>query len=273
MCSFYFVSAPCGSGKTYQIVKRAYELAKVGRRVIILQPTKKLIDKTLQNEFFRQPAQPTLTVFHGDTVAGSVARKLTEYLKQADDNGQIVFATHQVLHHINFWANHETWDVFIDEALQVHRHNSLRVPDTHKLITDLITLEPYNSIYGRVHVANESEIERIAKNKGRDEIYDAFRELSQTLLNRHWHSFVNTEQFEKLKAGKQEQLSVHSVLMPSVLDGFVSVVMAAANFRDSMIFRLWSAKRIQFREDTALASSLLFREHQKWAFDHDILCG
>src|ERR1700732_1662444 len=104
----YFCSAPCGSGKTYQIVKRACEWAKLGRRVIILQPTKELIDKTVQEEPLQRPDAPRYEVFHGGTVSGSVARALTEYLKQTDDEGQIIFATHQVLPYVRFWPNKET---------------------------------------------------------------------------------------------------------------------------------------------------------------------
>jgi hypothetical protein len=190
-----------------------------------------------------------------------VARELTEYLKWTDDGGQIAFATHQVLPYVGFWANQETWHVFVDEALQVHRYSPHIVPDTHTLITDHIALEPYNSIYSLVKLADETSMERIARNKDHDEIYEGFRELSQTLLNQHWDSFVDTEQFEKLKAGKQGRLSVHSVLMPSVLAGFKSVTIASANFTDTMVYRLWSAKGVDFREDRALASSLQFREH------------
>ena len=49
--------------------------------------------------------------------------------------------------------------------------------------------------------------------------------------------------------------------MPSVLDGFKSVTIVSANFTDSMIYRLWSAKGVDFKEDKRLTSSLLFREH------------
>jgi hypothetical protein len=256
-----FCSAPSGSGKTYQIIKRACEWAKLGRRVIILQPTKELIGKTVQEELLWRSDAPTYKVFHGDTVCGSVAHNLTEDLKQTDDEGQIVFATQQVLPYVRFWPNQETSHVSVDEALQVHRHHSHTVPDTHRLITDLITLEPYNSVYSLVVVADEAGMERIARNENHDEIYEEFRELSQTLLNQHWDSFVDTEKFEKLKAGKQDQLSVHSILMPSVLDGFKSVTIVSANFADSMIYRLWSNKGVDFKEDTRLTSSLQFREH------------
>jgi hypothetical protein len=81
------------------------------------------------------------------------------------------------------------------------------------------------------------------------------------LRNQHWESFVDTEKFEKLKAGKQKQLSVHSIWMPSVLEGFKSATIVSANFTDSMVYRLWSAKGVEFREDRALTSSLQFREH------------
>jgi hypothetical protein len=112
-----------------------------------------------------------------------------------------------------------------------------------------------------VQVDDEDEMERIARNINHDQIYEEFRELSQTLFNQHWDSFVDTEKFEKLKAGKQKQLSVHSILMPSVLDGFKSVTIVSANFTDSMVYRLWSAKGVDFREDRRLTSALRFQEH------------
>ena len=40
-----YASAPCGSGKTYNLVKRACNLARRGRRVIIGQPTRDLTDQ------------------------------------------------------------------------------------------------------------------------------------------------------------------------------------------------------------------------------------
>ena len=110
-------------------------------------------------------------------------------------------------------------------------------------------------------------MERIARNENHDEVFETFRELVQTLLNPHWESFVDTEKFEKLKSREQSRLSVHSVLLPSVLEGFASVTMAAANFRDSMIYQLWKAKGVDFRESKALGFSLRFQEHQNGHLD------
>ena len=187
--------------------------------IIVLQPTKALIDKTVRNELSILPAVPRYKVFHGDTVSGSVAAALTDYLKQTDDEGQIVFATHQVLPYIGFWANKDSWDVFVDEVPETHRHHSYDVPHTHEFITDLVDLVPHDARYSRVTINDRAALERIAKNEDGDEIYEKFRELSQTLLNRHWDSFVNTDKFHALKAGKSQTLSIHSVLNPLCFGG------------------------------------------------------
>ena len=195
-------------------------MAGQGRCVLILQPTKELIRKTIEHFLLTRPNRPPYEIFDSDSVKGSVAWALTEYSRGADNTGHIVFATHQVLPHIRFWANKDSWDVIVDEAPQVHDRASYEIPRTHSLITDLITLAPHNSIYSQVEVIDRKALERIAKNKDQDEIYEKFRETAQTLINPHWESFANAEHFKKLLDGKSTTLSIHSVLKPSVLEWF-----------------------------------------------------
>src|SRR5262249_34130314 len=100
-----YVSAPCGAGKTNQIVNRACQLARDHQRVIVLQPTKELIEKTIEQELKTYYAVPTHYAFHEDKVSGSVARALTQYFNEAENAGQIIFATHQVFPYIPYFAN------------------------------------------------------------------------------------------------------------------------------------------------------------------------
>ena len=62
-------------------------------------------------------------------------------------------------------------------------------------------LEPHDSIYSRLVVTDDERLSEIAQNKDDDEIYEWFRETAQLLINENWNSFVNTEQFHKLKDG------------------------------------------------------------------------
>ena len=141
-----FSSAPSGAGKTSQIIRRACQLAHEHKRVLILQPTKELIAKTVAEELNRQPGVPQYHVFHQDTVGGSsVASEITRFFNAAEDAGQIVFATHQVFPYIPHIANKGDWHVLVDEELQILRHNCHQIPQTHALITDHIELVPYHS--------------------------------------------------------------------------------------------------------------------------------
>jgi hypothetical protein len=63
-----YYSAPAGSGKTHGIVNRACRLAAEHKRVFLLQPTKELISKTIQEELLNRPKRPEWKVFTQDHI-------------------------------------------------------------------------------------------------------------------------------------------------------------------------------------------------------------
>jgi hypothetical protein len=81
LCSFFegrlrdhlLLRCPGGAGKTYVLAHRANRLARLGQKVLFVQPTKHLITKTIEGEL--QPLNPNYPVraIHGDTVDGVVA--------------------------------------------------------------------------------------------------------------------------------------------------------------------------------------------------------
>ena len=141
-----FCAAPCGSGKTHQIINRACEVVRTHNRVLILQPTRELINRTVQEELLSRPNPPQVRVFHRGTVGdGKVSKALADYVREAPDIPEIVLATHQVLPHVRLFANKSEWHVLIDEALQAVRYQQHRIPQTHNLITDHLDVTPVNA--------------------------------------------------------------------------------------------------------------------------------
>jgi hypothetical protein len=248
------------------LIEAACRIANQGEIVLFVRPTKELIDKTIAEQLSRQQNPPAHEAFYGSSLGRSVAWELTEHLKDPPDGGHIIFATHQVLPFVRFWPNQSRLHVFIDEELQVVKHGSFKIPHTHKIITDCIELEAYHAIFGRVIISDPDQLELIAKNEAGDELYERLREQAQILNNPHWESFVNAEHFEKLMEGYIQQLSIHSVLSPDVLDGFASVTMASANFRDTLVYRLWRLQGVRFQEDTHLTQALRFQKHENVHF-------
>jgi hypothetical protein len=152
--------------------------------------------------------------------------------------------------------------LLIDEVPQVAETIQYKIPHTHSLVTDHLSLEQCNSIYSLLVPEDMEELEDIAKNKDKDQIYEQLRKLCQVVTAEHRQCFVNTEQYHKLLAGEQSQLSVHSILQPSVVDGFRSGLIAGANFKDTMLYHIWSAEKVEFDERNDLKRKLRFQEHK-----------
>ena len=256
-----YASAPCGAGKTFQLVKRSGQLVEDGRNVLLLQPTKLLIDKTRVEEFGKLADPPPVKVFHGDTVGQNVAHQLAEYLAEPEDRPHVVMATHQALPRIPFLSNASSWHLLIDEVPQVDRQQELIVPNTHPFITDHIQVAQHDGVYGLVMLASPEAVRTLARNPDEDELLERFRETANVLTTKHWRSFLHIEQYHKLLAGKGKTLNIHSVLMPSVLKDYASVLIAGANFEDTGLFSLWSKMGVPFVQDDDFLKGLRYRQH------------
>jgi len=113
-------------------VDRACELVRSGEKVLFLQPTVELIEKTVQEELLTRPNPPLYKVFHKGTVQdGSVSRAIADELQGGSEISRIVFATHQAFPHIKHFGNKSEWHVLIDEELQLVRYRQHRLRQTH----------------------------------------------------------------------------------------------------------------------------------------------
>ena len=256
-----YASAPCGAGKTFQLVKRAHQLVQEGSNVLLLQPTKLLIEKTRVEEFCRLSEPPSVKVFHGDTVGPNVAHQLAEYLAEPEDRPHVVMATHQALPRIPFLSNASGWHLLIDEAPQVDREQTHIVPNTHPWLTEHIQVAQHDGVYGRVDMSAPEQLKALARNPDEDELLEMFRETANILTTKHWRSFVHVEMYHKLLTGKAKTLNIHSVLMPSLVHDFASVLIAGANFEDTGLFALWGKMGVNFAPDAGIVEGLRYRQH------------
>ena len=202
-----------------------------------------------------------MKVFHGDTVGQNVAHQLAEYLADPEDRPHVVMATHQVFPRIPFLSNAREWDLLIDEIPQVDREQAHVVPSTHPLMTDHIQVAQHDGVYGRVMLGNPDAVKTLARNPDDDELLEKFRETASVLTTKHWQSFVHLEQFSKLLSGKGKALTIHSVLMPSIVNEFASVLIAGANFEDTGLYALWSKMGVRFEADVGFTDGLRYRTH------------
>ncbi len=227
----------------------------------MVQPTRELIDRTVNEELLARPDSPEYRVIHGGTIPAdtSVALELANHFKSCDDGGEVVFVTQSVLPYVPFWTKKRDWHVLVDEELPVIRCQTHRMPQTHGLITDDLEIDDFNASYGRVRVGDKNSLKQKARNPDDDDVLGTLADTLRILTNTNWETFVDVAQYEKLLVGTGCYLTFHSIMKPDIFRGFASVLMVGAGFEKTGIYRLWSDKGVTFQHDEAFSSKLQHR--------------
>lgn len=158
MTYFYF-DALAGAGKTRALARHADQMARRNCKVLIAQPTKHLIDKTIEDEL--QPLAPPypFRAVHGDAdLDGSVVAEIVRHFKEADSQqGEVLFITHAALLRVPYLQQKDRWHLIMDEVPQADVFEEKKLPDTHDLILPLLKLIPAGPVYGRLEAVCQDE--------------------------------------------------------------------------------------------------------------------
>jgi superfamily II DNA or RNA helicase len=150
--SLYYFNALAGAGKTHALAQYADRIAQRGQKVLFIQPTKHLINKTIEGEFLKLDPKYRLNAIHGDEDlgGGSVIGNLVAHFQNTPPGGEVLFATHAAFMLLPFIQNRKDWVLLVDEVPQVDVFKELNLAETHHLLTPLLTLVPEGPRYGRL---------------------------------------------------------------------------------------------------------------------------
>jgi hypothetical protein len=268
--SYHYVSAPAGAGKTYAAIRYAVDMARLGEKVIIAQPSKLCIaewhpkTKEYAEESKRNPV-PVLR-FDGDVCeSGHILSAIMDHMKDPAKGGEVMFITHAALLSIADWHSPGKWHLIVDEIPAPDRFFDKHLPENHGLLTDAITWEDFSADNLRVFANDRELLRRYARNEARDDIDGLFQEMAQCLLHPHFRVFVVRENLQRSLDGDTEQgkypLYMFGLLQPSVFADFKSTVIMGANFTESLLYMLWGIQGVGFKAHNRLTSSLRYTEH------------
>jgi hypothetical protein len=154
MSSIHYFNALAGAGKTRALARHTDRIARLGHKVLFVQPTKLLIDKTIADELLPLGPSYPIRAIHGDTDSGGVIGEIVAHFQQARDGGEVLFITHAAFMRLPYIEKKSRWHLIMDEVPQVDVFLELNLPDTHHLITPFLDLLPWDAAYGRL-VAKE----------------------------------------------------------------------------------------------------------------------
>lgn len=245
----HYLNALAGAGKTRAFVRYADRLARRGFKLLIVQPTRNLIDKTVADELGQIARSYPVTCFYRrDRVPGSVVGKIVQHMRQTKPGeGEVLFITHEAFVRLPYVHRRGDWVLLFDEVPAVDVFDPYELPVTHSLITSHLALDVRGPTHARLRCRDEDAakiIGKIADNSDGDIVLEKLQPLARRLVSEHWQVHVDQRQYARLIRGEKTDstLNTYAVLKPSIFAGFKRVILASACIEETMAYKLFTAQ-------------------------------
>lgn len=266
---FYTVSSPASAGKTDAATNYALEMAALGKRIIIAQPSRACIDEWFSEARKRAEAHKGgVRVHRFDTTTcgdGRVTATIMGHLKNPGDGGQVVFMTQQALLRLPYFHRPEDWHVIIDEIPAPDLVFAKHLPHNHEIITSAISWSDFSADNVRVMAKDTAQLRRLADNQGEDAIDAEFRDIARAILSPDFDVYAVRENIQRTTNGDTEggkyPLYLFGLLKPTAFTKFASTTIMGAHFEESLLYLLWAAQGVQFEPHRRLTNALRFHQH------------
>jgi len=116
LTTYFHVNGRCGSAKTYAAIRYAHRIARLGKKVLIVQPSIFLITETMRDLSGLTP-DVRCRAIHGEN-SDKVIADIIEHLKHTGSGGEILFITHSALMLLPYFHRKQDWHVIVDEVPQ-----------------------------------------------------------------------------------------------------------------------------------------------------------
>ena len=264
MLNFRTCAGPTGSGKTRAATTFACERIPRNVKSVFIQPTIALCKQSYMDARTRFPALKgsIRTIISRRGLEDKIAHRITRYLNDRDEAGDLLYVTHAGFLRTPHWHRADTWNLVVDEAMEVAYHREFRLRKYRDLLLDLFHVRPSrHERYGALAARNYVQLDEALVQMKDDEIYMHFADFIWRLRHDHWNLYVDREAFQKFESGETHTLEVHGLLAPSIFEPFASVTILGANLNDSIMCKDFAKEGCTFSDHTAINKALRYQSH------------
>ncbi len=239
MNNLSYVSAPAGSGKTYELAKWTTEQVQAHAKIIIAQPTTKLMIETAKAiQSIDATVKPVLFKSRGPR--DNVTTRILAHMEGAQPHhGEVIFVTHEALERMADGYK-RFWHLVVDETPSVFSSNTLSIPKTRALVTTstriVEELIPGIGVIGKASPL----LDQIAESE--DDGYKPFKPFANAVLDPNTLVLADIGQFNELLNDEKTdgKFSTYHVLRSNFVKPFASATFMSANFLDSELYNFWN---------------------------------
>lgn len=261
-----YISAICGGRKTTTAIRVTENFILNRKRFIIFQPTTALNKKT--DDMFSQITRMLGKVRVVNTTTGdgseTVSKRLHDLLTNPGEC-QVIIATMESAIRLKR-RDLGGWNAIIDEVPDVFQTTAITSQTVQSHLMHQLDFLPSREQDGYLRVTIKN-----GQHKAVHDLYveaqrdPALKSLAATAqaLGKELKTHVSETCYQAFTSGRAKSLTFYHVLMPRTFRGYESVTMMAANFEESLLYRIWSRLGVRFRKRDGLGGVKLPSEHPR----------
>lgn len=264
--TFYSVSAPAGSGKTYALIGHAIAMAHNNQKLMIAQPSEVLINQTERDIKARDPSAKVTKILWNTVGSNtSVVTRILAHMAANTPGGEILLISQQALGRLPK-PYRQFWHLVVDEVPGAFQTHSMNIAKSHGWITQHMALgEPLVGDNFVVEASDVNGLRQLAANQTRDTALALFKLLAEDVLNPDKIVVVNRDAYEKLVAGQGTRTAVDffSFQKSDYVTDFASTTVMGANFDDTELAKIWEKlDSIEWKPHPVISQNLRYTTHQ-----------
>lgn len=233
----YYLSAPCGSGKTKAICDKICSDWIFDKNILLVLPTIALIDDVSAR--LAQMDVSFRAIHSGCSHQESTVKTIQDQLMNAIDHSLILLITWNSYRAIKFFPNKENWIIVIDEIPCVDQVHSYELSRNAEFLTQHLETEPceFPGLY-RVIPAKSRSLRILLE--GKDSIDDVFRSLFSELVSGNTDTYIDRKSWEHLVSSHSDSSDEYlnrQVTFVSMLNHklFVNTILVGAFAEHSLL--------------------------------------
>jgi hypothetical protein len=261
----YYASAPCSSGKTHAFCNlmasaNGKEVNGMTRSQLYVAPTLKLVAE-VKAQLDRLHVS-SIVITHESTERP--VRELLETIRTMGSHDAVVLSTHASYFEMPYFHQPENWKVWIDEVPQLDSFLPLRLPRSHRLLGELLSVRPVTDTVGIVE-EKEAGCVRDFLDRPRDDLETPLEPLLHSVAHPWKQVFVGLKSWGRVH--EQEVVSqndeLNTIYFCSILghQPFQEATVLAARFEDSLVCDWFRRRGCTTVPDEKVLNLLRFQEY------------
>lgn len=253
-----YICAICGGRKTTAAIAHVIAGIKSNQKFIIFQPTTELNGSTFERFDPALRQNGTVRVINSQNVPqGQTVTGVLNQVLKSPGKCRVIICTFEAAVRLKR-RRCRSWNAIVDEVPEAFTVTSIQ---SRRVATDLLGLLDFKACehedYLKVTIqkGKANALRKLVQDSMTDTALKALEQTAQSLM-KDQSTYVSKSVYDTFINANGASIGFYHIMRPGVFSHYKSTTMMAANFEESILYRVWKGKYgVRFKSQTGFSGS------------------